>query len=298
MVNVIVVTGQTATGKTNLAIKLAGKHNGELVSCDSRQIYKHLDIITGKDITKNNFKLVKKIDKFDIGYYQVSTKLWLYDIVNPKQYFSSFDYVQCANIVIKNILKRGKTPIIIGGTGLYLKHLLFGFDNTVMPNWKLRKKLENKSVCELQIILKQLDNGTLKQLNNSDINNPRRLIRKIELLSSPHHQKQPVIKNNIKSYKIIGLKYKRKVDLIKVIRSRVEKRLKQGAIDEVKELLAGYKETDPGLKTIGCQQIIQYLRGNLTIDEAVEQWINKEVQYAKRQLTYINKYFQPEWKEI
>src|SRR3989338_8760356 len=98
--NLFLITGQTATGKTSYALKLAQEHNGELINCDSRQIYKHLDIITGKDLTNKTFHSVHKIDTFDIGYYELPTKIWLYDVVDPKDPFSSFDYQRCALYVI------------------------------------------------------------------------------------------------------------------------------------------------------------------------------------------------------
>src|SRR3989339_461238 len=154
----IVIVGQTATGKTKLALELAEKHNGELINFDSRQVYKYLDIITGKDLP--------------------AEKVWLYDVVTPDQYFSSFDFVKLVSPIIKDIESREKTPILVGGTYLYLKHLLYGFnDNNIPPNFKLRKKLNDKSVKELQDILKKLSLQSFNRLNNSDVNNPRRLIR-------------------------------------------------------------------------------------------------------------------------
>jgi len=152
--NFIIITGQTATGKTKLAIQMAKKYNGEIINCDSRQVYKKLDIITGKDIKKNSkFKSQSSKLNFDIGYYPLSSKIyylkskiWLYDIVDPKQRFSSYDWTQCTLYLIKKLLKQKITPIIVGGSYFYLKHLLYGFNYEVPPNFKLREKLDNKSV--------------------------------------------------------------------------------------------------------------------------------------------------------
>jgi len=323
----IVITGQTATGKTNLAFEYALKFNGEIVNFDSRQIYKHLDIITGKDLpikskiptspyglrgasksqkSKMKFKIKNKTNNFDIAYFELPTaKLWLYDVISPDQYFSSYDFTQCANWVIEDIVKRGKTPILVGGTYFYLKHFLYGFDVSPVPaDPKLREKLNSKSVVELQNILKKINLKSFEQLNNSDKNNPRRLIRKIEILTSnqqlvtsnhqsPSTNHQPLIT------KFIGLKYKHKEDLISAIKLRVEKRLEQGALDEVQLLLKkGYKSLDPGLKTIGYQELIQYLQGKLTKDKAIEIWTNHEIQYAKRQLTFMKKDKNISWKTI
>lgn len=162
----IIITGQTATGKTKLAAQYAAKYNGEIINCDSRQIYKHLNIITGKDLNNNKFIKISAQKNFDIGYYPISgktsevrfrrdlpagrqetseVKLWLYDIVDSKNYFSSFDYVKSALPVIKKLLKEQKTPIIVGGTYFYLQHLLYNIETeNVAPHWKLRKELKKK----------------------------------------------------------------------------------------------------------------------------------------------------------
>ncbi len=322
---IIIITGQTATGKTSLALKLSSKENGQLINSDSRQIYKDLNIITGKDIPrkskiqtqrlkvsqKNNFVLTKTVNnKFDIGYYwltnnQLSTKIWLYDIVDPKQYFSSFDYQQLSLFVIKKLLKENKTPIIVGGTYFYLNHLLYNVETEkIHPDWNLRKKLKNTSLEKLQEKLKNINPQLFNHLNQSDKKNPQRLIRKIEISQELKNKQQSSIKFKLKKQFIlseklgiknldiefIGLKFKRKEDLKQAIKNRVEKRLKNKAIEEVKTLLRkGYMETDPGLKTIGYQQIIRYLKGKISKEQAIQEWINKEIQYAKRQLTFMKK---------
>lgn len=304
MKKVIIITGQTSTGKTKLALELAKKHNGEIINSDSRQIYKKLDIITGKDITDHDFQLDHKVDNFNIGFYCLQTiKLWLYDVVDPKNYFSSFDYKTCAIPVIEKILKEDKTPIIVGGTYFYLKHLLYGIKTeNIPPNQKLRNELNNKPVQELQHVLKKINVQSFNRLNNSERNNPQRLIRKIEI-STYVNQKTTMEPNRLRSeagkptrlidkYDInfIGLRYKNKNDLRKAVKNRVKKRLKNGAIDEVKNILEqGYKESDPGLKTIGYKQIIEYLKGKLTQENAIEKWITAEMQYADRQYTFMKK---------
>src|SRR3989339_1756100 len=286
----IIITGQTATGKTKLALELAKKHNGELINFDSRQIYKYLDIITGKDKDVLTMKQWNNIT------------IWLYDIVTPNQYFSSFDFVKLVTPIIEDIKKRGKTPILVGGTYLYLKHLLYGIDdNNSPPNFKLRNELNNKTVKELQNILTKLDVQSFNRLNNSDVNNPRRLMRRIEIASTT--KKRTYIRSDLKRTDLpntfIGLRYKDKSKLRQVIIKRVEERLKNGAIDEVKKLLKiSYTENDPGLKTIGYQQIIKYLNKEITMEKAVEDWVNKEVQYAKRQLTFMKSDKNISWREI
>jgi tRNA dimethylallyltransferase len=329
--DIVIITGQTVTGKTSYAIKLAQKYNGELINCDSRQVYKKLDIITGKDLPYNSeFRIYNSELNFDIGYYSIApllhcsmvknnetmkqennVKLWLYDVISPNQYFSSYDWVQCAIPVIQDIVKRGKTPIIVGGTYLYIKHLLYGFATELIPpNWKLRNKLNDKSVIYLQDMLKKINTEQFNRLNYSDKNNPQRLIRKIEISKFMSLREIPIKSGNkaisstnnklhLKNYniKLIGFYYKNKEKLRNNITLRVEKRLKNGAINEVKKLLKlGYQPTDPGLKTIGYQQIIKYLEKQLTLDETKTEWINKEIQYAKRQYTFMKKDKNIVWK--
>ncbi|GAB4219704.1 MAG: tRNA (adenosine(37)-N6)-dimethylallyltransferase MiaA [Candidatus Microgenomates bacterium] len=313
----IIITGQTATGKTDLAIKLAQKYNGELVNFDSRQIYKYLDIITGKDLREISNIKYQISNILNIGYYLINNenqiKIWLYDIVYPNEYFSSFEYVKIAEKVIDDIQKRGKTPILVGGTYFYLKHLLYGFDYQVPPDFKLREKLNQKSVSELQQIIKKLDPEIEQKMNQSDWLNLRRLIRRIEILKAK--TKIPIFftpwdvfhksekgthlskKKLISSF--IGLKHKNKSNLYQAIKTRVEKRLKQGAVEEVEKILKmGYKKTDPGLQTIGYKQIIDYLEGKITKEKAIENWITAEIHYAKRQYTFMKKDKNIKWKNI
>ncbi len=286
---VIIITGQTATGKTKYALKLAKDNNGELINCDSRQIYKGLDIITGKDRSKD-------------------TKIWLYDIVDPKQYFSSYDYVSCVISVIKDIISRGKTPIIVGGTYFYLYHLLYDIaTQNIKPDWKLRNNLNNKSVPELQKMYQDLDLQSFQRLNNSDKNNPQRLIRKIEILKTSSSvpltsfliPKKIALSKKLEmdiQIEYLGFYYKNTSDLLIHIKDRVEKRIKNKGIEEVKKLIKeGYTTDDPGLKTIGYREIIEYVKGKITKKQAAENWISKEMQYAKRQYTFIKKDFHITW---
>ena len=310
-----VITGQTAAGKTKYAYELAKKLNGELINFDSRQIYKKLDIITGKERFKD-------------------VKTHLIDFVDPKQYFSSFDFCTKACKALKQIFKLGKTPIFVGGTYMYIKHLLYGVETeNIPPNWKLRKKLEKLSIKELQDSIESLNAQLINQLNASDRKNPRRLIRRIEIemfknskitkiggscqrihsrqcsllkrsslraVGSPFFfaTRQFCIGNNL-NIKIIGLRFKNKECLKNAIKKRIEQKIKDGAFQEVKSLMdKGYNIKDPGLQTIGYKQIIQYFSGKLTKEQTIEQWVNKEVQYAKRQDTFMKKDKKIRWKEI
>jgi len=298
MPHIFVITGQTASGKTERAIELAQKGDGELINADSRQIYKDLDIITGKglDLTTNKFHLLKTCDSFQVGRYTFAhsnTPIWLYDVVDPHMPFSAFDFRVCAQTVIDDILQRGKTPIIVGGTYFYLKHLLYGTVETFTPpNQDLRTQLNQKSVEELQLILEQNDPKIFHSLNHSDRHNPHRLIRRIEVVSFPKkNQKKIHTLADLYpdcSIKITGYFFKEKENLKTKIEQRVLARLENGAIEEVKKLVEkGYSSEDPGLRTIGYIQIMEYLNGKKTREEMRSEWITKEIQYAKRQYTFM-----------
>lgn len=271
MRDLIVITGQTATGKTRYALEIAQRENGELINADSRQVYKHLDIVTGKD--------KKELDASGIAYH-------VFDVVDPKERFSSHEYVQYARAAIQAIRARNKIPIIVGGAYLYIRHLMYGFDVTAPPNPELRAEIESLSLTELQQKLgpRPID------INDSDWNNPRRLIRRIEIASSELPQKDtsegliPRIKD------FIGFSHPNRESLEHAVNKRVEERLANGAIQEVEQLLQnGYTAQDPGLLTIGYQQIIAFLNGSISREEAIQDWKNKEIQYAKRQLTFMKK---------
>ena len=298
-----IITGQTASGKTQLAQEYAEKLNGELVNCDSRQIYKYLDIVTGKDITNQKFHAVKKLNNFSIGYYLLQqSKIWLYDIVDPQVHFSSYDYQTCALDVISDILKRGKTPIIVGGTYFYLKHLLYEIPSeSIPPDWKKRQALESKTVQELQNTLFGLNKTLMNKLNESDRQNKRRLIRKIEITLNTNSAYRNSLKTTlpklnrllkIPDLKInfLGLQILSKEELVQRISQRVRDRIDKGAMAEVEKLTAmGYQDNAPGLQTIGCRQIRQFQQGLINKKQLMEQWITKETQYAKRQLTFMKK---------
>lgn len=271
----IIITGQTATGKSKLAYEMAKKHHGELINFDSRQVYKHLDIITGKTIFPD-------------------IKTHLLDIVDPKEQFSSFDFVSLARPLITKLVKKGITPILVGGTYLYLKHLLYGIDIQIPADWELREKLNKKTVSELQKILQKENLLLFEKLNHSDRNNPHRLIRKIELIkfTGPVGSQNtfPESRYFPGKFRFIGLRFKDKENLKKAIEKRVEQRIKDGAFQEVKHLIKqGYSLNDPGLNTIGYKQIMNYYAGKMSKEKAIEEWINKEAQYGKRQYTFMKK---------
>lgn len=170
MRKVIIICGPTATGKTKFALQLAKELNGELISADSRQVYIGNDVETGKDLHLNTSGI----------------KIWLYDVVNSGEEFSVSAWRRLAQDAIKDILARDKLPIVVGGSGLYIKSLVQNLPDIDVPyDKKLRKEMENKSQEELFDYLKSINSQKAHSLNNSDKYNPRRLIRAIEISQSP-----------------------------------------------------------------------------------------------------------------
>ncbi len=268
----ITIVGPTASGKSDLAIKLAKKFNGEIISADSRQVYKGLDIGTGK---------VTKKDRKGIPHH-------LLDVVSPKRRFTVTQYRKLALKAIDKVLKNNKLPILCGGTGFYIQAVVDGITiPEVPPDWKLRKKLEKKSAKELYQILKKLDPGRAKTIEKE---NPRRVIRAIEIVMKT---KKPVpsLKKEPFPYPvlILGIK-KEKKELISLIRERFFKWLKRGLIKEIKKIrksgVSWKKIEELG---IHYRVIAQYLQNKINKKEMIENSIKEIQNYAKRQMTWFKK---------
>jgi len=298
MNKLLIICGPTATGKTKLALKLAKKFNGELISADSRQVYKGMNVGTGKDIGNSEFTGVN--NKYDLGYYDLSrVPLWLLDVVEPNQSFSVADYYQLAWLVIEDIWKRGKLPILVGGTGLYIKAIIDGIETIgIPPNQKLRSKLEKKLLTDLQNQLKELNLQKWNLMNNSDKNNKRRLVRAIEI--SIKYQVSR-IKNNPKKDSdplFVGLTASQEA-LYKRIDERVEKRVKQGIIKEIQSLLnKGYNWDLYSMSGLGYKQWKEYFQNTEDAKTAIEKWKQAECNYAKRQRTWLKKDKRIIWFDI
>lgn len=298
MNQVLVICGPTATGKTKLALNLAEKFNGELISADSRQIYKGMDIGTGKDIPQNSEFIIKNPElhlnnqEYTIGYYFFGKiPLWLYDIAYPNQEFSVSYYHKYCCLVLKDIWQRKKLPILVGGTGFYLKSVIDGFETLgIKKDISLREKLEKKTVSFLQQELTHIDKKRFLAMNHSDKFNKRRLVRAIEV--GIEKKKSNYQKNN-KTIKMdclmIGLTLPLN-ELKKQINKRVNQRVRQGITEEIKSLLnQGYSFDLPSLSGLGYRQWRQYFTQGENKEEAIKNWKIKELAYAKRQLTWFNK---------
>lgn len=257
-----------------------------------------MNIITGKDTSPtDSWTLVDNFTSesgkdITLGYYlHEGIMMWGLDFITPNTSFSVYEYCQLVKNILSHTIVHGMTPIVVGGTYLYIKALLYGLDATSGPSWDLRESLSNTSISDLQEKMKALNATTWESLNNSDRNNPHRLIRKIEIetatgASHTNHATKPILKTS--SY--VALEHKTTDSLLSAITKRVHSRIKAGAKDEVEKLLSqGYTSASPGLKTPGYQEMIQHLEGKLTWEQAVEKWIRSEVQYAKRQKTFMKK---------
>lgn len=290
MEKLLAIVGPTATGKTDLAIDLAKKFNGEILSFDSRQIYKGMNIGTGKDIEKAVFK--------NDHYLLDGIKIWLYDLAEPNQDFNVIDYVKKAKLVLFKVWRDGKLPILVGGTGFYLRALVEGINTLgIKPDLKLRKKLTSYSIEELQKIIKDKDLAKFEKMNYSDQLNPRRLIRAIEIVDNAGEEiSDRGIKANLLT---IGLKAPFEF-LYQRIDDRVEKRVKQGLEKEIKSLLAeGYNFDNSVLgRTLGYQQWKGYFDGEKDKNDLLQKWKYDEHAYARRQMTWFKKNKKVIWFDI
>jgi tRNA dimethylallyltransferase len=279
----LVICGPTATGKTSLGIRLAKKFNGEILSADSRQVYKGMDIGTSKDL-----EIIR----------QSKIPVHLLDVVKPDQEFNVAKYYQLAWKAIKEIWRKKKLPIIVGGTGFYIKAVIDGIESLgIEPDQELRKELGKLEIKKLRDKLKRLDPRKWERMNQSDRQNPRRLIRAIEILLA--NKRPSNIQHPTFDILIIGLVASNQV-LYQRIDGRVKARVKQGAEDEIKRLLGrGYTWENSALGvTIGYQEWQVFLERKSTKREAVKRWQFAEHAYARRQLTWLRKDKRIKWFDI
>ena len=274
MSKLIVVLGPTASGKTSLAVNLAYRYNAEIISADSRQIYENMDIGTGKDLNEY------QINQTSIPYH-------LIDILTPDKNYSVYDYQNDFVIKYNEILKKKKTSILCGGTGLYIESILLDYKmNDTPPNIELRNKLEKKSLEELIAEIKE------KFIDSYDVvfhTTKRRIIRTIEILLNENKITKSKKNKHKIDYLVLGIKIKREDVLIK-IKERLETRLNEGMIDEVKMLIdSGI--TLERLKYFGLEYkfIGEYLFNNMTYDNMKERLNYAINRFAKRQMTFFRR---------
>jgi tRNA dimethylallyltransferase len=284
---IIVILGPTASGKTDLSVKLAKKYNGQIISADSRQVYKGLNIGSGK-ITKSQMQ--------GIPHY-------LLDVANPKRKFSVSQYQKLALNVIKNIYNlpagkagKNKLPILVGGTGFYIQSIVDGIIiPEIKPNWKLRKELEKLSNEELFKKLEKIDPARAK---NIDKNNPHRLIRAVEIVLTTK-KPVPVFKKTKNNFEILQIGIRKSPEELKEnIEKRLKKRLQKNAlINEVKKL---HKDLSwKRLEEFGLEYkfVAQYLQGKIIKEEMINKIQIESEHYAKRQMTWFKRNKKIYWIE-
>lgn len=275
---VIVIVGPTASGKTDLSIRLAKELNGEIISADSMQIYKKMTIGTAKP-TKEEMQ--------GIPHHMI-------DIVEPNEDFNVAKYKNMAEEKIEEVLSKGKQPIIVGGTGLYIDTLVNGIEFFDIENdFEYRAKLENevkeKGVDWLYEELKKVDP---EAADNIEKNNVRRVIRALEIYKVTGKTKTQLDKESIKGskydYIIFGLLWDRE-KLYERINLRVDRMLKDGLIEEVKSLIDNEGFSKTALQGLGYKEVVEYLEGNVSYEEMVEKIKMETRRYAKRQMTWFKR---------
>ena len=284
---VIVIVGPTASGKTSASIKLAEKINGEIISADSMQIYKEMNIGTAKPTLEE----------------MNGIKHYMFDVVAPDETFNVTKYVEKAIECVKEIVSKGKTPIIVGGTGLYVSTLINGIEFCEVnedPNYRkeMTELAEEKGNHYLHEMLEKIDPEAAK---NIDANNVRRVIRALEIYKVTGKTKTLLDKESRKEvpfdYKLYGIETDREV-LYDRINKRVDKMLEDGLIDEVKALLEKYTFSPTAIQGLGYKEVKEYLDGKLSYDEMVEKLKMETRRYAKRQLTWFRREKAITWCEL
>jgi len=283
----IVILGPTASGKTSLAIKLAKQFNGEIISADSRQVYRYMKI--GTDVPDG---------KMEQGKYSIQgITHHLMNCIDPDQDFSLADFKEKATKIIKDILAQGKLPILVGGTGLYISTIVDNLDiPKVKPNLKLRKELESKELGELVSMLKEKD---LDSYEVVDLKNPRRVLRALEVVVSSG---KSFVAQQTKSkpefdHLQIGIMRPRE-EIYSRINNRIDEMIEVGLIDEIKDLLKrGYTWDLNSMSGLGYRQFKDYLDGKAPLDESIKNLKRDTRHYAKRQISWFKRDQRINWLE-
>ncbi|MFZ2970745.1 MAG: tRNA (adenosine(37)-N6)-dimethylallyltransferase MiaA [Minisyncoccia bacterium] len=280
----IVIVGPTASGKSELALKLAKQYNGEIINADSRQIYKEMDIGTNKlEIGNCSLKC-----KNNIQYSISNIPVHLINIRYPNQAFSLAQYKRLAIQIIRDIHERGKIPILVGGTGLYISSIVNNLEiPKAPPNHKIRNKLEKKSVKQLFNMLNKADP---KSAGIIGPRNKRKIIRALEVykITGKPFSSQQIKGKPLFDVLQIGIKIDRE-KLYKKIDKRVDLMIKDGLIDETKYLVKKYSNELPAMTGIGYREINQCLKGETSMEEASQLIKFRTHHYARRQMTWFKR---------
>ncbi len=274
-----VICGPTSSGKTSFALKQIGDRKAVLITVDSRHLYQGLPITSGWDLDPNK----KNIEYVGFGHFKSDEKA------------NAVDYAKYVREIIDDNYDK-KDIYLVGGSGFYIQAIIHPEKIDLAPaNPELRKKFELLPIDELKEELKKTSPDVFNSLNNSDQNNPRRLIRRLEILSHP----SPLYKGGSRGvfshpppfpYPLQITRLPVPADHHDLIKQRIEKRLSTGSLDEVKELLKEYPgQALPIYSTIGVKQIIMFINGQITKEKMVSLWLTDELSYVRRQLTWFKK---------
>lgn len=281
---VIVIGGPTASGKTSLSIELAKKINGEIISADSMQIYKDMNIGTAKP---------EKEEMQGIPHYML-------DFVSPEERYSVADYNKEAKKRIKEILEKGKVPIVVGGTGLYIETLIYEIEFlNIETDLEYRKELEKiaeeKGLEYLYNKAQKIDKTAMEKIS---INDKKRILRVLELYHQTGKTKTQLDKESRKEpeydYKLFAIDMDREI-LYNRINKRVDIMIEKGLVQEVKNICEKYNEFPTAMQGLGYKEVVEYLEGQATYEEMIEKIKIESRRYAKRQLTWFRKYENLTW---
>lgn len=284
MKKIIIICGPTAVGKTKYAIEIAKTFNGEIVSADSMQLYKFMNIGSAKPTPE------------ELG----EIKHYLIDEIDPREVFSVAEYQKRAKLAIETVFSKGKTPVISGGTGLYVNSLIYDMDFSIQPistdyRLELERLASEKGNEFVYGLLVEKDRDAAERIHPNSV---RRVIRALEVIQLGDKVKpfeDSFVKTKDYSYVIIGLSRDRE-EMYERINRRVEILLQMGLVDEIRSLLnLGLTEFDISMKGIGYKEIIGYMKGTYDLDFAVDLVKKNTRHYAKRQMTWFKRYEDINW---
>jgi len=284
---VIVIGGPTASGKTALSIELAKKINGEIISADSMQIYKEMDIGTAKPDEE---------EKQGIKHYMM-------DFVKPDERYSVADYKKAAKEAIREILNKGKTPIVVGGTGLYIDSLIYEIEFLELEtDLKYRNELEEivkkEGLDKLYEKAKKIDENAMEKISPND---KKRILRVLEIYNQTGKTKTELDLESRKEpeydYKMFALQMDRSL-LYDRINKRVDIMIQKGLIEEVENVYKKYKEFPTAMQALGYKEVVEYLEKKVTKEEMIDKIKQESRRYAKRQLTWFRKNKDTIWLNV
>ena len=282
---VIVICGPTASGKTALSIELAKKIDGEIISCDSMQIYKDMDIGTAKPTTEEMQGIIH----------------YLIDFVSPDKRYSVSDYKKDAKGAIKEILEKGKTPIVVGGTGLYIDSLIYEIEYPKMTfdvdyRENLETRVEKEGLESLYNQAKSIDPVAVSKISKND---KKRILRILEIYhatgKTKTEQEMESRKKEVEyDYRVYALNWDRE-KLYERINKRVDIMMDKGLVSEVEKIRKKYKKFPTAMQGLGYKEVVEYLDNKITKEEMIEKIKQETRKYAKRQLTWFRKNKQTIW---